>query len=344
MFVLLKISNNYNIIKQTLFFIRKYVAFFLVLFCTKSLSAQETIVTYMKKNGSFTAQKDSADYTRILRISPNSLALYELNEYYPNGSLKRHGWVKTLDPKRLQFEGTVETYYDNETLAAILNYAQNKLVDTAKRYYKNGVLKESIFYLKPQENQESAFGSDPDSRLVYYADSLNNVQITNGKGTARFVDKDNDVEQGEYADGVRIGHWKGTINKGKYKFEEWYEKGIIVNGETTDSLGKKIKYTKVQVQPEYPGGIQQLRMFIGNNYKYPREAIGARVVGQVTISFVVEKDGKTSSYKIIDDLGYGTGNAGVAVLKKAKDWSPGYERGIPVRVAYTLPIRLNLTK
>ncbi|QQD13974.1 hypothetical protein [Sphingobacterium sp. UDSM-2020] len=66
-----------------------------------------------KKNGGYSANKDSADYTNILRLIPNEAKVHELNEYYPNGNLKRHGWVKTTDPKRLYFEGPLDTYYDN---------------------------------------------------------------------------------------------------------------------------------------------------------------------------------------------------------------------------------------
>lgn len=308
------------------------------------LLAQETIVTYLKKNGSFTPIKDSADYIRVVRLLPNESSLHELNEYYQNGNLKRHGWVKSPVPSRLRFEGVVERYYDNEKLEAVLHYADNKLIDTAKRYHKNGILKEVRVYLKTQGDQGQVSDADPDSRLVYYADSLDNIQINNGSGTARFVNKDKDIEQGDYADGLRTGRWKGTMQKGKYTFEEWYEGGTIVNGETTDSLGQKIKYTKIQVQPEYPGGIHELRAFIGKNYKYPREAIRAQVSGQVTITFVVEKTGKASNYKITHDLGYGTGEAGIEVLEKASDWTPGYLRGVPVRVAYTLPIRLNMAR
>lgn len=317
------------------------IIFFLLLFVNTGYG-QENIVSYLKKNGTFTPVKDSADYTRVVRLLPNEDSLHEFNEYYLNGNLKRHGWVKSPDPKRIQFEGKVETYYDNETLEAELNYADNKLTGTTKRYYRNGVLKESLVY--PAVTPGQQLGLDDDILLMYYADSLNNVQVKNGNGIAKIVDMNKDFEEGTYADGVRIGHWKGTIMKGKYQFEEWYEKGTLVNGETTDSLKQKVKYTKAQIQPEYPGGIQVLRSFIGNHYKYPREAIMAKVVGQVTISFVVEKDGKISDYKIVNDLGYGTGTAGIEVLKNARDWTPGYMRGIPVRVAYTLPIRLNLSR
>jgi len=41
-------------------------------------------------------------------------------------------------------------------------------------------------------------------------------------------------------------------------------------------------------------------------------------------------------------LGFDTGEAGIRVVKKLGKWKPGMRRGEPVRVAYTLPIRLNL--
>lgn len=330
--------------KCAFLFSSKLAIIFFTLLFAKPVDAQETIVSYLKKSGAFTAIKDSADYTRIIQLAANDASLFELNEYYPNGNLKRHGWVKAPDPKLIRFEGLVETYYDNEILEASMYYTDNKLIDTAKRYYRNGVLKESIVYLKLKDNQNYLLDNDLETRLIYYADSLDKVYITNGNGTVKLEHKDKDYEQGEYADGLRVGHWTGTMLKGKYRFEEWYERGAVKNGETTDSLGQTIKYTQKQIQPEYPGGINELRAFIGKNFKYPRESITAGIAGQVTINFVVEKDGKVSSFKILNDLGYGTGKAGIEVLKRASDWIPGYMRGVPVRVAYTLPIRLNLSR
>ncbi|TDQ82843.1 MORN repeat protein [Sphingobacterium yanglingense] len=328
---------------HTLLYIHKSLIVLFFISLTNLLQAQETLVTYIKKDGSFTPLKDSAAYTSILQLQANDAGLYELNEYYPNGNLKRHAWVKTPDPKRLRFEGPVKSFYDNEVLQSIYQYSNDKIADTAKRYYRNGVLKETRFYVKNQSSPALIADYELASRLVYYADSLNNVQVKNGNGTATFFSDDQDFEQGNYVDGLRAGHWKGKMTKGKYQFEEWYEKGVLTKGITTDSTGQEYNYTQKDVEPEYPGGIQQLRMFIGNNYRYPTEAIKANISGQILISFVVEKTGKTSSYKIINDLGYGTGQRAIDVLKRAKDFTPGYRRGIPVRVAYSVPIQLNLS-
>ncbi|MBL1411305.1 energy transducer TonB [Sphingobacterium faecale] len=328
--------------KHTIFSISKYLVVLFFLGLTNQLQAQETIVTYIKKDGGFTPLQDSAAYTSIVHLQPNEAGLYQLREYYPNGNLKRRGWVKAADPKRLRFEGLVEDFYDNEILKSTYQYSNDRLLDTAKKYYRNGGLKETIVHLKPTTPPTDLSPRDLSGRLVYYADSLGHVQVSNGNGIATIIRDETKKEQGEYINGLREGHWTGFLHNGKSQFEEWYNNGILEKGVTTDSLGQQHKYTQKDVEPEYPGGIMQLRMFIGNNYRYPAEAIKANVSGQLLISFVVEKTGKTSEHKIINDLGYGTGQRAIEVLKRAKDWTPGYHRGLPVRVAYSVPIQLNL--
>lgn len=315
----------------------------LFLFFGSLSKAQETIVTYVTKNGGRTAHKDSAAYTSILRIVPNEEGLYELNDYYPNGDLKRHGWVKTLDPLRLRFEGLVETYYDNGSLETTVHYAENQRVDTAEKYYRNGVLKEREAYLKRPQEQLNIPRPDASKRLVYYADSIGNVQVQDGNGEAEIVYNKIDIERGHYVDGLRQGRWEGTFRKAKYRFEEWYESGMVTKGITTDSLGKQYAYEQRDIKPEYPGGTRNLAHFVAQNYRYPKEAVQAKVSGQLLITFVVDTTGIPTEFEIVNDLGYGTAAVGIDAIKKAERWSPGYQRGVPARVKYTLPIRLNIS-
>ncbi len=314
-----------------------------LLFFSSLLKGQETIVTYVKKNGGYTAYKDSAAYTSILRIVPNEAGMHELNDYYTNGNLKRHGWSKTADSKRLRFEGLVETYYDDGALETVVRYADNRRIDTAERYYRNGVLKEREAYLKQAERKGDSLQVDLNKRLVYYADSTGRIQIQDGNGYAEIMTNDVDIEQGHYVDGLRDGRWEGSFQKAKYRFEEWYENGEVIRGITTDSLGKQYPYEQRDVNPEYPQGRRNLLQFIGQNYKYPKEAVQAKVDGQLLISFVVDKTGMATDFEVVHDLGYGTAAAAINALKKSERWSPGYQRGVPVRVKYTLPVRLNLS-
>lgn len=101
-------------------------------------------------------------------------------------------------------------------------------------------------------------------------------------------------------------------------------------------------FSSIEKMPEFPGGMPAFFKYIGKNFKYPEAARRDSVVGKVIISFVVETDGALSGFKILKDLGSGTGEEAVRVLQASPKWVPGIQNGRPVRVQYTLPIALNL--
>ncbi len=95
-------------------------------------------------------------------------------------------------------------------------------------------------------------------------------------------------------------------------------------------------YQAVEVKPDFPGGLQKFYDFVGKNYRAPEEDIK----GSVYVQFVVEKDGSLTDIKVMRDLGYGTGAEAIRVLKKSPRWKPGIQNGRPVRVLYSLPIKI----
>lgn len=97
----------------------------------------------------------------------------------------------------------------------------------------------------------------------------------------------------------------------------------------------------LQVQPQFPGGIDVLRSYVGNNFQTPdvEKDMSVRII----VSFVVEKDGSMTDIKVLKDPGYGLGKEAIRVLKSMKKkWEPGIQNGKPVRSTFTLPISLNL--
>ncbi|HMR18433.1 MAG TPA: M56 family metallopeptidase, partial [Sphingobacterium sp.] len=111
----------------------------------------------------------------------------------------------------------------------------------------------------------------------------------------------------------------------------------------SDGRGDNILFTSVEINPSPKGGMDAFRKWIAENCRYPVAAINAEAKGTVTISFVVEEDGKLSDIKTLKDIGYGTGDAVVRLMEKAELWNPGIQNGRAVRTAYTLPIRLDLS-
>jgi TonB family protein len=121
---------------------------------------------------------------------------------------------------------------------------------------------------------------------------------------------------------------RNTINKENIK--------DIINNDTILS-----RLMPDEINPEPPGGMKAFMLWASSNYEYPQAALENGINGVVEVSFVVEKDGSLTDINVKRDLKYGTGDAAVKLLKKAKKWKPGIQNGRPVRVAYTLPIRLN---
>lgn len=93
----------------------------------------------------------------------------------------------------------------------------------------------------------------------------------------------------------------------------------------------------IQVQPEFPGGMDKFYKFISKNYNTPDEE---GLKGKVFVTFVVEKDGSLTDIKVIRDIGYGTGKEAIRVLKSSPKWNAGEQNGKKVRVQYSLPISI----
>lgn len=82
--------------------------------------------------------------------------------------------------------------------------------------------------------------------------------------------------------------------------------------------------------------------FIYKNIQYPMIARENGVEGMVVLKFVVEKDGSISAKELLRDVGAGCGEEAMRVVSLMPKWNPGKQRGNPVRVQFTLPVKFDL--
>lgn len=103
----------------------------------------------------------------------------------------------------------------------------------------------------------------------------------------------------------------------------------------------------IEVQPEFPGGLAGFTKYCAKNYRIDdissKLEDGQTLDGRIFVNFVVEKDGSLTDIKISRDLGFGTGQEAVRMLKNAPRWKPGIQNGKPIRVSYSLPIKISVT-
>ncbi|WP_232048690.1 energy transducer TonB [Sphingobacterium thalpophilum] len=118
-----------------------------------------------------------------------------------------------------------------------------------------------------------------------------------------------------------------------------HTKGIVSGGSEEANLDEP--FITVEVMPSPVGGMQAFMKWVSENYSFPQHALDQGLSGVIEVSFVVERDGTLTDIAIKRDMDFGTGQAAIDLLKKAKKWKPGVQNGRAVRVAYTLPIRLS---
>ncbi len=93
----------------------------------------------------------------------------------------------------------------------------------------------------------------------------------------------------------------------------------------------------VEQPPVLIGGIASVQQRI----KYPELARNAGIEGRVVVQFVVTSTGEIENPRVVRGIGGGCDEAALNALKYAK-FQPGYQRGRPVNVSYSLPITFSL--
>ncbi|MBO2009274.1 energy transducer TonB [Hymenobacter negativus] len=100
------------------------------------------------------------------------------------------------------------------------------------------------------------------------------------------------------------------------------------------SVGKSIP-----VAEYYEGGQAAMYEFIGKEIKYPLLAKRNRIQGQCIVSFTLNPDGTMSGVKLIKQLGGGTGEEALRVVRLLKFKKPEY----PILTSLPIVFKLGVT-
>ena len=98
----------------------------------------------------------------------------------------------------------------------------------------------------------------------------------------------------------------------------------------------------VEDQAEFPGGMAALTAFLNANIKYPPIAQENGLSGRVTVQFVINQDGSIVDAEVIRGVDPSLDREALRVVNSMPKWTPGKQRGKPVRVRYTLPVQFRL--
>ena len=96
----------------------------------------------------------------------------------------------------------------------------------------------------------------------------------------------------------------------------------------------------LEVKPSFPGVYDAFQKFLTTNFILPKDK--SNLKGKIYTTFIVEKDGSLSNINVLRDLGFGTKEEAIRVLKSSPKWSPGKQNDKLVRVLFSAPILVNI--
>ena len=117
---------------------------------------------------------------------------------------------------------------------------------------------------------------------------------------------------------------------------------VVGNSKEEEEEDKQV-FLIVEDMPSFQGGtIENFRNYIQQTVKYPALAMENSISGTVYVSFVVNRRGEVSNINIVRGVDPSLDEAVITALKAAPTWSPGKQRGKPVNVSFSIPVKFIL--
>jgi TonB family protein len=315
---------------------RLFTVSFIFLFTSSGFSQ---VVFYLKKDGRYVNQPDSAYYTRVVNQPDSGSVLFNVTEYYKNGNRKLVGKSTVTDPPT--YETQRVTYYESGLRQNLSTFSKGHKVGNSYEYFPNGKLYRAIKF--PDVPGEKSFESQYD--IIASFDSLGVACVKDGEGNYKgYSDNFKYVEEtGNVHNGKREGIWTGETKGIHSTFTETYKNGELISGISVNDKNESFKYTGNRGNPPaFKGGYGAFGQYLNNNIVYPIYARKNIIEGRVILTFVVEKDGKINDIKVMKSVDPVLDTEAVRVLSKSPKWIPGTIMGQPVRVVYSIPVNFAL--
>ncbi len=93
----------------------------------------------------------------------------------------------------------------------------------------------------------------------------------------------------------------------------------------------------VEQMPEYPGGMDALSKYLES--KVADSPMKSKAGGLVTIGFTVTGSGKVTNVQVLESDQPSLNKEAERIVSEMPDWIPGKQRGKPVPVKYSVPVR-----
>jgi len=294
-------------------------------------NAQKRREVFFLRNNLPVIDEDSADLIRIIEEPDSNSTLYNLYEYYKDGTRKTLGTLSNFEPA-LYYHGSLLSFYKNGKRKSTETYSDNQLTGKAFYYFENGKLERSTEYMK-------IAGFETLEHLNFLADSAGHVLVENGKGhVVNRIDPVNGwLEEGDYADGFKDGVWNAKSPLGDSSYTETFNHGRLVSGKSLIK-GVSYKYSQIVEQPKCRSGMEAFYENVTRLLSNVKNLNLNHVYGKVYLSFVIQADGTLADRKVTRSLDPALDKLALRAINTGLKWLPGRAHGIPTAMLMNIPV------
>lgn len=122
----------------------------------------------------------------------------------------------------------------------------------------------------------------------------------------------------------------------KLKEKKWYDISV-----STDL----INFEDLDVKPSFMGGdTETFAKWVSQRLVIPGDKIEGSISGVVQLEFAIYPDGQMRDIKLLHGLHPLLDAEAMRVVSEAPKWTPGYVKGVPVKVIYVFPVAFSIIK
>lgn len=182
------------------------------------------------------------------------------------------------------------------------------------------------------------------------------------KATESFKDEDMQIPHGFFAyynsngtldscgnvyEKKKDGRWTYyDAATGKVLQIKHYDKGAHIRTQQfavnpkEDSTEEKSKtlFLRVEVESEFPGGINAWVKYLNKKLEYPTRAYDLRVGGMVSILFIVDTEGRVTDPVLAQSVEYSLDEEALRIIRTSPNWTPAMQDGRKVKSYKKQPI------
>lgn len=304
----------------------------LFLFSISSLAQNNIDREFLLDSLKNIALENNYIYKRIVRNYYSEQNEYQFSDYYRSGAIQMK--AKSTSRDGYELKGIAISYYESGQEQEQVYYQSGVKLGSYISWHPNGQQKIQGEYLKNNDNERQT----GDLKINQFWDDKGLQRVIDGIGYFKGNESETVYAEGKIKKGLRDSIWSGKDTKLKFNFVEEYQNGTLILGKSIDSTGKSYTYKKIEISPEFPGGLNSFYKYIGRNFIIPMDL--ENVSGKVYYGFVINSDGNTENVKVLRSLHAKLDLVGKNLIENSPLWRPALQRGVPCNVQYFLPISI----